>query len=76
MSKISNLQRILSQGYFAITAEIGPPKGANPDSIIKKCELLNSYADAFNVTDNQTAVVRLSSMAGCCHLLKKDLEPY
>lgn len=75
MSFKSNLNRVLSKGRFAVTAEIGPPKGSNPDKIKQKGEILRGNADAFNVTDNQTAVVRLSSIAGCCILLKMDLEP-
>ncbi len=71
----SNLEQILSEGKFAVTAEIGPPKGADPNKIKNKGEIVEGYADAFNVTDNQTAVVRLSSMGGCFILLKMGLEP-
>ena len=71
----SNLQKVLLEGKFAITAEIGPPKGSDPNKITTKAEILKGYADAFNITDNQTAVVRMSSMAGCCLLLKMDMEP-
>ena len=71
----SNLERVLSEGKFAVTAEIGPPKGADPNKIIDKANILKGYADAFNITDNQTAVVRLSSMGGCFILLKIGLEP-
>ena len=71
----SNLERVLSEGNFAVTAEIGPPKGSDPNKIIKKGEVVKNYADAFNVTDNQTAVVRMSSMAGSCILLHMNLEP-
>jgi 5,10-methylenetetrahydrofolate reductase len=71
----SNLQRILSDNKFAITAEIGPPKGADPNKIKSKAEMLKGYADAFNITDNQTAVVRLSSMGGCFILLGMGMEP-
>jgi len=70
-----NLEKVLSDGKFAVTAEIGPPKGSNPNSIIEKAEILKGCADAFNVTDNQTAVVRLSSISGCFILLKMNLEP-
>ena len=70
-----SLERILDQGDFAVTAEIGPPKGSNPNVIRRKAELLKGYADAFNVTDNQTAVSRLSSMAACIILQKMGLEP-
>jgi len=75
MEYISNLQRVLSQGDFAVTAEVGPPKGSDPDKIISKASGLKGYADAFNVTDNQTAVVRLSSMGGSVILLNMGLEP-
>ena len=75
MSNKSNLEQILSDGKFAITAEIGPPKGADPNKIKSKGEIVKGYADAFNITDNQTAVVRLSSMGGSFILLEMDLEP-
>ena len=60
---------------FAITAEIGPPKGADPVKIIEKARLLKGHADAFNITDNQTAVVRMSSIAGSRLLVDLDMEP-
>ena len=71
----TNLQRVLDQGHFAVTAEIGPPKGADPQSIVRKTEQLNGYADAFNITDNQTAVARMSSLAGACIVRQQGLEP-
>jgi methylenetetrahydrofolate reductase (NADPH) len=71
----SNFERVLSEGRFTVTAEIGPPKGSDSNKIIEKAEILRGCADAFNVTDNQTAVVRLSSMGGCFILLKMGLEP-
>ena len=71
----SKLQQILSKGEFAVTAECGPPRGANSEVVIKKGELLKGYVDAVNVTDNQTAIVRMSSIAACCHLLKIGIEP-
>ena len=72
---ISKLQEILAKGEFAVTAECGPPRGANPEVIRKKGEVLNGYVDAVNVTDNQTAIVRMSSIAACAHLLQMGLEP-
>jgi len=75
MTYQSNLERVLSEGKFTITAEIGPPKGSDPEKITKKAEMLKGYADAFNITDNQTAVVRMSSIAGCCLLLNMEIEP-
>jgi methylenetetrahydrofolate reductase (NADPH) len=71
----SNLKKVLEEGKFAVTAECGPPKGADPDVIIKKASLLKGVVDAVNVTDNQTAIVRMSSIAACSLLLKAGLEP-
>jgi 5,10-methylenetetrahydrofolate reductase len=71
----SGLHQVLSEGRFAVTVEVGPPKGADAGKIIEKAELLRGCAHAFNVTDNQTAVVRLSSVAGSVILLQRHLEP-
>lgn len=71
----SNLQKILSQGKFAVTAECGPPRGANKDVIARKIGLLKNYVDAVNVTDNQTAIVRMSSIAASVQLVNAGLEP-
>jgi methylenetetrahydrofolate reductase (NADPH) len=75
MSYKSHLEHVLSEGKFAITAEVGPPKGSDLNKIIQKGEILKKCADAYNVTDNQTAVVRMSSMASCLILQKMNLEP-
>jgi methylenetetrahydrofolate reductase (NADPH) len=71
----SNFEKILSEGRFVITAEIGPPKGSDAKKIRDKAEFLRNSADAFNITDNQTAVVRMSSFAGCMILLQMNMEP-
>ena len=71
----SNLQRVLSKGEFAVTAECGPPRGSDPEVIQKKGSLLKGYVDAVNVTDNQTAIVRMSSIAAAVLLLQTGLEP-
>ena len=75
MKEMSNLKRILDNGGFALTAECGPPKGADPEAVLKKAELLRGKVDAVNVTDNQTAIVRMSSMAACSILKKAGLDP-
>jgi methylenetetrahydrofolate reductase (NADPH) len=74
-ASVSRLQQVLSSGGFAVTAECGPPRGADPEIIRKKGELLKGYVDAVNVTDNQTAIVRMSSIAACTHLVSMGLEP-
>jgi len=71
MKSGSNLERLLESGQFAVTAEAGPPKGSSLKVIQRKGELLKFCCDALNVTDNQTAIVRMSSLGGC--LLLKDL---
>jgi len=71
----TNLERVLESGMFAVTAEAGPPKGTSSRVIQRKGELLRSYCDAVNVTDNQTAIVRMSSLAGCVLLIQQGVEP-
>lgn len=71
----SRLKKVLQEGGFAVTAECGPSRGANPEVIRRKGRLLKGYVDAVNVTDNQTAIVRMSSIAACVHLLEMGLEP-
>jgi methylenetetrahydrofolate reductase (NADPH) len=71
----SRLKKILAGGGFAVTAECGPPKGADPEVIRKKGNLLKGSVDSINVTDNQTGVVRLSSLAACAILAREGLDP-
>jgi len=71
----TNLEKVLESGSFAVTAEAGPPKGASAAVIQRKGELLRHWCDAVNVTDNQTAIVRMSSLAGCMLLKQLGIEP-
>ncbi len=71
----SNLEKILEAGHFAVTAELGPPKSASRRVIERKAELLRLCCDAVNVTDNQTAIVRMSSWAACVILKQQGLDP-
>jgi methylenetetrahydrofolate reductase (NADPH) len=71
----SRLKKILDEERFAVTAECGPPKGADPDAILRKAELLRGKVDAVNVTDNQTAIIRMSSLAACALLKSAGLDP-
>lgn len=75
MKSGSNLEKVLEGGYFAVTAEVGPPKGTSAKVIQRKGELLKSYCDAMNVTDNQTAIVRMSSWSGCILLKEIGIDP-
>lgn len=71
----SRLEKILKEERFAVTCELGPPKGADPASVKKKGELLKNCADAINITDNQTAIARMSSIACATILLRLGIEP-
>lgn len=71
----SKLEKILRSGKFAVTGECGPPRGADPEVIRKKCALLKDKADAFNITDNQTSVVRMSSISSAVIMMQQGLEP-
>jgi len=75
MKTESALEKVLAAGHLAVTSECGPPRGALPDKIKEKAEILRGYVDAINVTDNQTAVVRMSSFAACLIIKQIGLHP-
>ncbi len=71
----SKLEKILASAQFAVTGELGPPKGADVSVIERKAKLLMGNVDSINVTDNQTAIVRMSSIAVSAILVRMGLEP-
>ncbi|MBN2122925.1 MAG: methylenetetrahydrofolate reductase [Deltaproteobacteria bacterium] len=71
----SNLEKILKAGHFAFTGECGPPKGANVEHLKEKISHLKGVVDAVNITDNQTAVVRMASWAASTILIQEGVEP-
>ncbi len=71
----SNLERVLRAGHFAVTSELGPPQNADANVIRKKAALLKGYCDAVNITDNQTAIVRMSSIGAGAIVVQEGLEP-
>jgi methylenetetrahydrofolate reductase (NADPH) len=71
----SNLEKILVAGHFAATGELGPPKSTDREVIEEKAGYLKGHVDAVNITDCQTAVVRMSSIAVGTMLLELGLEP-
>lgn len=75
MKSGSNLERVLEAGHFAVTSELGPPQSADPEVIREKAKLLRGHVDAFNVTDGQTAVVRMASWAACKIAMDEGLDP-
>jgi len=75
MKSGSNLEKLLGKGEFVVTGELGPPKGNDVAVIKKKAEFLRGKVDAVNVTDNQTSIVRMSSIATSAILIQMGLEP-
>jgi len=75
MKTASRLEKVLASGAFAVTSECGPPRGSDPEVIRKKGEYLKGVVDAINVTDNQTSVVRMSSIASCVILREMGFDP-
>ena len=71
----SNLEKVLRAKAFAVTAELGPPKSADVAVIQKKAKFLKGNCDAVNITDNQTAVVRMSSISAGFLARQEGLEP-
>ncbi len=71
----SNLEKVLMAGKFAVTGEVGPPKSVDIEIVKKKAQYMLGNVDAVNLTDNQTAIVRLSSIAAGKIMLELDLEP-
>ncbi|MGD9332856.1 MAG: methylenetetrahydrofolate reductase [Desulfobacterales bacterium] len=71
----SRLARILKAGHFAFTGELGPPRGANVEHVREKAAPLKGTVDSVNITDNQTAMVRMSSWAAALVALQEGLEP-
>jgi methylenetetrahydrofolate reductase (NADPH) len=71
----SRLEKILASAHLAVTSECGPPRGSDGEAITKKAEMIKDYVDAINITDNQTSVTRLCSLAACIRLKLMGLEP-
>jgi methylenetetrahydrofolate reductase (NADPH) len=75
MKSGSRLERVLAAKLFAVTAELGPPRGADPEDIRKKAAHLRGVVDAANITDNQTAMVRMASWAASILAIQENVEP-
>jgi methylenetetrahydrofolate reductase (NADPH) len=71
----SKLEKVLAAGHLAVTSECGPPRGSDPDVITNKANLIKAYVDAVNITDNQTSVTRMCSLAACIRLKLLGLDP-
>lgn len=71
----SNLERLLREGHFVVCGEMSPPQGADKNLILKKCGYFKGITDAVNLTDNQTAIVRMSSVMSSVFAIEGGLEP-
>jgi len=75
MKSGSNLEKVLKAGHFAFTGEVGPPRGTNVEALREKARHLKGMVDSANITDNQTAMVRMSSWAASMICLEEGVEP-
>ncbi|MCP4608463.1 MAG: methylenetetrahydrofolate reductase [Planctomycetes bacterium] len=75
MKSDSRLEKVLTAGEFAVTAELGPPQNANPEAVKKKAQHCLGNVEGANVTDNQTAIVRMSSIAAAAIAISCGVEP-
>ncbi|EIM65027.1 methylenetetrahydrofolate reductase [Desulfobacter postgatei] len=75
MKTESRLEKVLASGQLAVTSEVGPPRGCNVDVIKEKANMIKDYVDGINITDNQTAMVRMSSIAGGIVIKQMGLDP-
>jgi CO dehydrogenase/acetyl-CoA synthase delta subunit len=71
----SNLEQVLTSGQFTVTGELGPPQNGNFDVVRDKARILKGHVDAVNITDCQTAIVRMSSLAAGLIALAEGVEP-
>jgi methylenetetrahydrofolate reductase (NADPH) len=71
----SKLEKILAAGHLAVTSECGPPRGSDLEVITRKADMIKDFVDAINITDNQTSVTRMCSLAACIQLKLMGLEP-
>ncbi len=71
----SNLEQVLRSGNFAVTGELGPPKSGDFEVVRKKARILKGHVDAVNITDCQTAIVRMSSLTAALLALSEGVEP-
>lgn len=71
----SNLEKLLRQGEFVVCGEMSPPQSVDSASIAKKCGYFKGVVDAVNLTDNQTAIVRMSSVMSSYFALQGGCEP-
>ncbi|MHC1742669.1 MAG: methylenetetrahydrofolate reductase [Syntrophobacteraceae bacterium] len=71
----SRLEKMFKAGHYAVSSECGPPRSCDGHVVEEKANMIGNYVDAINVTDNQTAVVRMCSLASCIRIKQMGYEP-
>jgi len=72
---MAKFKEALDSGKFVVTAEVGPPKGTNIEETLHHIDLLKDKVDGINSTDNQSSVMRISSLGTCALIKQKGGEP-
>lgn len=75
MKPESRLEKMLTGGHFAVTGELGPPRSADLELLKHHADAMRNHVDSYNITDNQTAIVRTSSVGVAAVLMQMGLEP-
>jgi methylenetetrahydrofolate reductase (NADPH) len=71
----SRLEKMFKAGHYGVSSECGPPRSCDGHVVEEKAKMIGDYVDAINVTDNQTAVVRMCSLASCIRIKQMGYEP-
>ena len=69
------ISELFARGEFVVSAEVGPPKGCHPEGIVEEAKEYLSKITAVNVTDSQSSVMRMGSLATCAKLKEAGLNP-
>ena len=69
------ITELFDNGQFVVTAEVGPPKGIHLEHMVEEAKMYLKDLDAVNITDNQSSVMRTSTLATCVALKNAGLNP-
>ena len=69
------MKELFDRGEFVVSAEVGPPKGIHVDELVEEAKTYLKDVHAVNVTDNQSSVMRLGSLAMCKVLKDAGMNP-
>ena len=69
------MKELFDRGEFVVSAEVGPPKGIHVDELVEEAKTYLKGVHAVNVTDNQSSVMRLGSLAMCKVLKDAGMDP-